>query len=351
MTDYLRIYVLPVSGGEFPVQLGLLSEVYEAYKILNKPFKGYRNYAPDIVCAASGGNIAAYLAMSGDWSTKGINQSVTYLECNMFIYPWMPLLPTWCAAFFTGSLYRSGYGIYPIFRTFFTPLSIQRTEIWTGTFNTVKSKAQFFCNKSMETSLIQENCNEDLYCLMDLQYLDGNIKKISDATTASASVPILTQSHNVNKVPCQDGGVLYGSTLIPLSDSIRNVINNECKQLQLIYFCSYDMEKNIGDSTINMSQPIQALIHSNILKDRNASVDLLRSICCSELIHTHKKYLSTCELSEIILKCESFQHFVIILYPSTNKHIDMTNFTQRDIYDSMSNVKSCYSAYIWTSFT
>lgn len=341
----MRIYVLPISGCEFINQLGLLSELYCAFKLIRK-FTSYYDYAPHLVLGSSGGNISAYIAMSADWNDKGIIEKTSYLECDMFISNWIPIFPSWFAIPLTGSLYRPGYGFTPFFKNFYTPINIQRSEVWTGTFNKLKCKAEFFCNKSENNAIIKNDCEEDLYCTLPYTYLSGNIKEISTCTTASASVPFLTQSCKIDMTQYADGGVLYASPLIPLSDKLRNQLCG--KRLQLFYFCSYNMGMGLGESIITMGQPFQALIHSNILKDRNSCVDLLRSIS-PDPTHIHRERLNTVELSNIIEDCEQCQHFVIILYPIHNSKLEMSGFTHKDVINCINKTREEYGAHIWKS--
>lgn len=346
MKNNLRIYVIPCSGREFVSQLALLGEVHDAFKVLRCKFKGSKDYAPDIALGCSGGNIAGYIALSADWSYCGIIQSTRCIDRQMFISSWVPLLPSWCMLPLTGSIYRQGYGVHPYFKTMFTPSSVQRVEIWTCTFNTKHSKAQFFCNRSCENAILQEKGHEKLYCSLPFSYLNGNIKEISDVTTASASVPFLVQSHDVRDIPYQDGAILYSSPLIPMSDSIRQAL--EDKHLHLFYFCSYDMDDVFGNNIIKMSQPFQAMIHSTILRDRNASVDLLRSLCCDELIYLQKRNICTEELAEIIEDCECHNHFVIIIYPIKTCIIEMDGFSHCDIVNAMNYIKNNnYGVHVW----
>lgn len=348
----LKIYVLNASGGEFPVQLAFLSEIYKAKKNIKKKFNGYHDYGPDLVLCCSGGNVAAYLAMSADWSPSGIDQICRYMDSKMFLASWLPFLPTYIASLFTGSVYRHGYGVKPIFRTMYNPVNIQKSEIWTGTFDTCNGREQLFCNKSEKTALIKKlECKSaySLFNIMPYTYLNGNVDKIAEVSAASASVPFLTQSRQIDENKYADGCIMYASTLIPLAPQIREIVYQNDYKLQLIYFCSYNMEKSIGDGgVLSLAQPIRALIHSSTLKDRNSAVELLRSLD-NDIEYEHHCKINTEKLTEVVEEAECRKHFVIFIYPNCDHGVDMTNFCYDDIIKVMDETKKSYSIHIWQS--
>lgn len=347
----IKIYVLNASGGEFPVQLALLGEIYMAKKLIKKRFNGYRDYAPDLCLCCSGGNVASYIAMSGDWSPQGIKEKSYYMDSQMFITTWLPFLPTYLASAFTGSIYRQGYGSKPLFRNMFTPTSVQKSEIWTGTFDGCNAKEQLFCNKTENTSFIKNYPEKSpaysLYNIMPFKYLNGNVDKIADASTASASVPILTQGHQIDEQKYSDGCIMYASTLIPLVPQIRDIVRNNDYKLQLIYFCSYNMDKSIGESRLlSIAQPIRALVHSSILKDRNSAVELLESLSC-DITYEHYREVHTEKLSKILEKAENAKHYVLFIYPNEYNAVDMTCFNGIEIVDVIEKSKKCYGVHLW----
>ena len=74
----MRIYVCPVSGGAFPLQLGLLAEC------------GLAGVRPDIVMGSSGGNVAAYIGLAADWQAATIPTIATQVNTTMFAQSWWP---------------------------------------------------------------------------------------------------------------------------------------------------------------------------------------------------------------------------------------------------------------------
>jgi len=228
--DVLKVYVLPVSGGWFPMQLMLLGQVYQA-RLLNAGgrFKSTEEYTPDICCAASGGNIATYIAMAGDWSDAGISRVSSNIHSEMFCRNWWPsymtFLPTWILGIFAGALFRTGYGANMLLDKIFTPSTIQKTEIWTGTFNQSTRTCELFCNKKPgETYVWPLTYNRFLYRSMPLNFLRGNMMEIGKAIMASASIPFIFNSQTIGNHEYADGGIMYASPLTPLQDEICRIV-------------------------------------------------------------------------------------------------------------------------------
>ena len=63
----LEVYILPVSGGGFPAQLQELI-FFSNEKQLSSHSNESIEIIPDIFLGTSGGNVSAYVALSGKWS-------------------------------------------------------------------------------------------------------------------------------------------------------------------------------------------------------------------------------------------------------------------------------------------
>ena len=70
----MRIFVFPVSGGAFPVQLGLLSEL-----------TANRDITPDLALGSSGGNVAAYICHACHWKGANMPGIVKLINSEMFV--------------------------------------------------------------------------------------------------------------------------------------------------------------------------------------------------------------------------------------------------------------------------
>jgi hypothetical protein len=389
----LNVYVLQVSGGAFPVQLALLSEVYEAKKLSHKSkFSGRRDYAPDLVLAASGGNVATYIALAGDWSPEGIERSYHKLDAKMFSQKWLPdcidIFPKWVYGIIKGTMYREGYGASQLFASLFTPASIQRTEIWTGTYNVSCGKAQFFCNLDEKSSIFCRKAfapSSVLYGCMPLEYANGDVKLLSKVSIASASIPMVVTEHDIGGLKYSDGGAAYATPLPPFSDELYRICTgrNQMKKMQetmilphtkctkcekimkkkgkcrskrtpnrhlrLIYFSCQDMELCPDEEGLfGKFKGISSIIASIMIQDRAAAITLLEKIGCRKDIE-YKFYtqLKTSDLSNIFTHLKDMSHYVMCLFPNERPRVDIFNFVHEDISSLIKTVRGNYNMHLW----
>lgn len=385
--DKITIFNLPVSGGAFPCQLGLLCEFFDSIT----PIKEFKR-KPDITFAASGGNVSTYLSMAGDWTSYGIYRVCKYVKPELFVNSWFPsgmgFLPTALIGIFKGSLYKDGYGADMLFNKFLTPKSIKETEIWTMTFNVDLFKTEIFCNLHQSECLVQPfDFNKDSYtydCL-DLHYIktDDIIKKMAKVSHASASIPLLVQSQRINSKPQSegglhaDGGVMYPSPSTVLKESIINIINgvdsdlkeNEFiitptgeqktdvykkpKRMRYFYFEPYDLDSSypLIERFSTTSALFEQIFHSKMLLDRRVGIDVLMSLrsADSETIESEVHLnMTTKKLNSIISRLEDVaEHYFITLCPAFNGKIAMTVFTTEDLMNLIKKTRESYTAKVW----
>lgn len=217
----LIIYVYPISGGAFVNQIGLTIEVSKAKDLIEM------NRNPDVMLGNSGGNVTSYIAMAGDFTEEGIMRFVRGLNSTLFarLWPRNIFIPSVCIGLLKGSLYKQGCGANKLFHSAFNQKTIQDIEIWTGTYCIDDRKAQLFCNKCKEDSLL-ESKSLPFYDILPGIYMKGNIDYISDVSLASASIPIIVPPVTICNKRYSDGGVMYSSPLTPLKNDIIEKINS-----------------------------------------------------------------------------------------------------------------------------
>lgn len=384
------IYVMPISGGYICAHLGLLSEVYDA-RILaacgNK--NGYYSYAPHLVFGSSGGNVSAFIGQASDWTSHGISRNVLYMNSNLFLKKWVPeklsILPEIPFFFLTGSIYNKGYGAETLFKRLFTPKSIQKSEMWLGTYDINHKKAQFFCNRSQDSSYITEpffNEEQSLYYAMPLNFTDGNIEKLAKVCIASATIPMTVPPQEIDGNFYSDGGVMYSSPLSVFHKEVIHIITgkeksstikcfqpevdcasnyefvySECnepceKNLRLFYFFPYQpngLKYGCCNETLSIKVYLDSILNVSMMNDRNAAIEIIKTLS-PEGIKT-KTYLSinTYELSKIIKELSCKKHYMICLYPHRNPSIDITCINGPKMLKAMEIVKKGYGCQIWYS--
>lgn len=337
------IYIAPVSGGGFPAQLGLFKELFKATK--TREGLGMK---PDIVFASSGGNVASYIAMMGNWSDTGISKNCKLIDASLFIESWTPpFFPTWIAFPLTKSVYRNGVGVKRLFEQVFTTNSIQSTEIWTGTYNADRQQAAMFCNKSIESAHIKD-FGEDSY-IYDMEasrYLNGNVDEISKCCYASASIPYLTPGVIINKQRYSDGGTMYASPLAAMSPRLSETLSAQKNNdpIQILYFCSYDMDSKFSDSFY--SATVGALVHSSLIQDRIFAVNLLKQYGKVNPVPLVYKDLDSKRLREVMMELGG-KSYVIAFFPKGSPTVSITTFNSRALEKAVALVENHVSMFVW----
>lgn len=352
--DPFKLYVLPVSGGSFPIQLSFVTELYKARKINNPMLQGEKDYHPDLVMAASGGNVASYVSMAGDWNYHGIMRMVEFINKDLFLKSWiMPefnFLPSWLIGLFLGSFYRSGDGTTEILKTMFTDLSIQKTEILTLTYNTSDYYPQIFSNRKSEDSFIDIKPDEKdiiLYEYKPVIFTRGNISEISKVCMASASIPLLTEPQNINGEEYRDGGIAYGS---PFS-ILKNIIYKKLKDriLQIVIFTPDSMSNKYDDTSLFtdrgmsiLEKTMRRLIRSQIQNEYKDSISLLEKILGREAELKRYTNVKTEDLAQV-LKEFSEHHYILIMYPIKEVSVKIIDFSSQEIKNIIDENSNAYN--------
>lgn len=383
----LKVYVLPVSGGCFVSQLGLMSELYVANKMSKKGIlNGSQDYQPDICLCASGGNVSAYVGLAADWSDTGIYRIARFLRSEIFVKSWLPkelnFIPSWLIGTFNGSIYKQGTGGKALFNELFTSKTVKRVEIWTGTYDKHNSKSQFFCNLDRGESLINPiffHEDECLFSCMPLEYLHGDLNKIAEVSVASASIPFLVEEQVHNGIGYADGGVMYPSPVSAMSSEICRLIENKSektntyeiseneiyepgltpqysKKLRLVYFSPYqfEMASNYNITKKNKTgiliETLEKLLYSSIIQDKNNCLNILRRIAGDKQHLIKKSYyydLNTLKLSQILTEIETYTHYVLILFPKGSIEISLLNIKESELINSIEKSRINFGASIW----
>jgi predicted acylesterase/phospholipase RssA len=377
--EILEIYAGSVSGGGFPAQI---QEIIYYTEQKQKAFSDKTTeisqwYLPDLCMGTSGGNVALYIAISGNFTEGGIKRVVNALSANMFSMTWFPqpmdFVPTWVLGVFEGAVYRPGYGAKTLLKAFNNSENIQTIEMWNSTYNKTTKKTALFCNKSDKDTFISKFTYSPFdFKTMPLKYLDGDIGKISETVIASASVPILFKPVNIDGDLHADGGITYPSPLSPLQEEIYKCIKDITQPspyetalsnppiptptpaeeaslsekrnrniLHITYFSPYDTDGSYDDatSTLGTGSIFSAITDASAVKDRYTALNLLERVKNDgqnvEVITSQ----NNSNLSEL-LRTYSDTHYFCEIYVRNNNWIDLNKFTPEDILNKMNEAKS-----------
>lgn len=371
----MRIFVCPISGGAFPVQIGFIAELTSL------------GIKPDIIMGSSGGNIAAYIGLASQWNPKEMDPIVNQLKSSMFALSWWPsylkFLPSWLIGYFKGSIYAEGTGAINLFREIFTPENISSTEIWTGTMNQEEGKGQLFCNQKREEAIIQELDSNRFWTrdYLPLTYVGNDIDFLALVSIASASIPIVVPAKVIDGQRFVDGGISFASPLSLLHEQIRELSLEE--PIHIDYLSSFDMQ-NITPSTAsslydNGTITIGELVKSLCIEDRLTALEFIRlqqiktglNLCFYSGEFSQENFCEhSCEPS---LKKEDYEQLgckkdfgtkenlmekieqirkkspstILELSPIKNDCINLLNFQSKDIFYLMDQTRQRYKIRFW----
>jgi len=337
----MYVLVLPISGGGFTAQLS-------AIQLLSR-----REIEYDIVLAASGGNVAAYIAMAADWKENGIERISQMVSSEMFTSRWLPPpLPSTLYGFFCGSIYNKGCGCEDIFNEIYSGISIKNTEIWTGTFNSTQSRPCFFCNKSKDESILnRKKMNLGIIECMNPIYLDGDINVIAKATMASASIPTYVPPVNIEGENYSDGGLYFASPLTVMQDAICERSEKTDSKLHIIYITGRDISEcttkgNDGNLITCGWNSVAEMIRGHLLCERLSAFEMLRKdkphfVAFPATEDNLKEYIR-------ITKDRSLcSRSVIEIYPIVSNEINIGSFDAYDVSKSMEKARKNMGCRLW----
>jgi predicted acylesterase/phospholipase RssA len=333
----MNVLISPVSGGGFVVQLAIMQHLCEM------------NYIPDVVLASSGGNVAAYIAAAADWKAAAIERFASGLKSNMFLSPWNSVSSvSSIVGYFKGDMYNKGDGVVEFMKTLFTPKSITKYEIWTGTYNRNKKKARVFCNKDERSCLLNISSTDcGLLQLMPPIYANGNIELIAEFSIASASIPTIVPPQIIDGDEYIDGGVVAVSPLVYMKSAILEAVGND--GLHMVYVSPDNIENPVmttGTNLVDSYKKVAAeFMVAQAIKDRLTAHDILKSFPGST-----QKAQFDCNyqnLQHVISLQNYIKYSLIEIYPLNPIAIDFTNFSSVDITNAVTNTFGSCRCRLW----
>jgi hypothetical protein len=256
--------------------------------------------------------------------------------------------------------------------------TIKNVEILSGTFKKTKKRSGFFCNKNEDETYISSiTYSPYLFKTMPLQFLNGDINKISKITVASASVPILFKPVEYEGEEYIDGGVTYSSPLTPMQDELYNIIKGittpsmkdlisspfplpskdsiglkgrrNKDYLHMTYFSPYNMDNTTEkvDSTIGVDSFLSYMTDASSLKDRSVGITLLQRLKTDlQDIYFEDSRYTTFSLNELLTNTSN-THYFCEIYVRNNEWIDLNKFTSQDILNKMNEAESQIEWRFW----
>ena len=339
----MRIFVLPVSGGAFPVQLGFLSQINTL------------GIKPDLVLGSSGGNVAAYIGLAAKWDPNNYVPLVKPIHNGMFLSSWWPyylsFLPSYIPGYFKGSIYANGTGADVYFKQMITTDDVSATEVWSGTMNRDTGLGQIFCNRNPQSSILKLSPDDKINSFwirdcMQPGYMDGNLDTIVKVIIASAAIPVIIPEQEINGQHYVDGGTLFASPLTPLVDHILAL--NE-PQYHIDYFSSFDIQSSEPNRIVrnlydNGTMTIGELVKSICVQDRLVAVEFLRT---NEPINFMSLNGNLDSIQQVEQIRATSSRSLLEFYPLKNEAMDLTSFNGTHIISLMDSAKQNYKLRFW----
>lgn len=339
----MRVLVAPVSGGTFPTQLNTIISIGDRY---------------DVAMASSGGNVATYIAMASSFTRCGSEDIARMLSSKLFISSWWPhpfssVFPSWSLSYLHGTLYNHGIGAEGIFDQIFTSTTIGSLEVWTGTLNITKGRAEFFSNLTFEESCLQLNAFRGTSLnSVPLRYMNRNKKLIAQVSYASAAIPLIIPSVKVGNCHYADGGTAFSSPLTPLQDTIVPCSTYRCywpsESVHIDYLSGYNLEADgrlisYRSFLENSEVTLDELVKSLEIQDRLTGIKLVNPQYYEE--GEVEKYT----LLDLERKRRDCSKSLLEVYPRKKIEISLENFKGEDVVEAMDKSREVLSYRLWYS--
>lgn len=336
----MYILVLPVSGGGFVSQLGILQHLCES------------QFIPDLTLASSGGNVAAYVAAAANWKWAGIERIARELDQSLFAQPWNSVSSlSMIIGYFKGNVYNKGNGVHEFISRHFDSKTINKYEIWTGTYNKYRQKARLFCNRSRDKSIVDISCiDHELTQSMEPIFANGNIELISKAGIASASIPAVVPPQKIFDEDYVDGGIAGASPLSIMQEPILKYIREKDDSLHIIYVNSVDLSSSNLNPIHNVidtwRQATNDIVRSHTVIDRLYGYELLR---CNPGTMNKAEFLCTPDNMKRIKEIQArVKYSMLEIYPKDRYDIDLSNFDGTKVINSIHEAyKNCNCRLWW----
>ena len=336
--DKSIVYIMPVSGGAFVTQLAALQHLSE------------QNIKPTMILASSGGNVAAYIGLAADWDWAGIGRIASEFNNSMLVTPWSDIPGiNYTTGYFKGSMYKQGKGVLSFLDRYFDSETITSVEIWTGTYNKTRQKAQFFCNRNVSQMDVSYFGSEISQCLGPI-FAGGDIELISKYSVASASIPVVVQPQELFGDEYIDGGVFSASPLTMMHNMLLNYSKDENKPLHLVYINSRDLSNHdavVENNVIHtVLQATDQMIRSQNLIDRASAWNILNAI--SHDIGYSEFPCNYENMSKVSSLYEELDYSLLEIFPNKLYSINIANFGGSDVTEKLEEAyKDCSCRFWW----
>jgi predicted acylesterase/phospholipase RssA len=337
----MYIAVFPVSGGGFVTQLAIIQHLCESQLI------------PDLILASSGGNVAAYVAAAADWKWAAVERIAQQLSPEFFIKSWNSVRAiSMILGYFKGDVYNRGCGVDRFLQEYFTPESITKYEIWTGTYNKNRQQSRMFCNRHADASILNlDTIDYKLTQSMPPGFAGGNMKLIGQVCIASASIPAIVPSQEIDNEHYIDGGVSSASPLSVLQEPILRCATQHGSGLHIIYVNSVDLARPDTEPIHNVFDTIRQatndMVRSQTVIDRLTGYGMIRSHTSS--IHREEFKCNYENMQRVKEIHRLVKYSMLEIYPNSKYQVDIVSFTGAQVLEVIHRAYDDCHCRLWWS--
>lgn len=353
----LELVYSPISGGYFVAQTAILGILLESRKGLAQGIQ------PDAYFGASGGNLASILSLAFNDASESIERVTKRLNSKMFVSNWwrgkFNSLPSAIVGVFkSGGIYKEGKGADKLIEDIYTSEDFKDgPEVWSLTFNTGIELGALNCTKSKSSTIFGKYLDDDY--LIDsgcgeVNYLNSDLKKISDVTMASASIPGLKAPVKIGGQKYVDGGISRASPGTFFNEAIIDLRDAEPSYSGYLHYY-YILPSQLTDDTTrhnfikstesSNSHWITKLIEH--IKNFTVSVSFTDKYSVFEnwlrVTGLKRKNLTELTITKVtvsklkpVLESLNDSHYFMIFYPTKDATVDITDFDNIHIEENYS---------------
>jgi predicted acylesterase/phospholipase RssA len=262
----LTVYILPISGPYFPLQLTGLHRVQLALQDLD--LRG-ETQAPDLVLASSGGAVVGALGIGAAWRPADLLKRASTLSASELYAKPSPILPSLLNWLLTGAVVVPARTVYRVGqRNLRGRLGVSGVaEFVVGTYCPQTHAAHLFSGACRGSGVLPEGSVNT--------YLGSDWEAMTRAVVASAAVPQLVPAIRVvknNLHTYQDGGIYAPS---PWSSVWRQVVGHPGR-LKIAYFVSTMIS---NDPAFSCMATLAAMVNSSSSREAADLVSAFRMRC------------------------------------------------------------------------
>lgn len=331
----LRLYLLPISGGYFTVQIAELMQMAAALSLA----KIDASIGPDIVMCASGGAVCGFIGLASDWKIPQMMSIARSLTPGMFAVPWIagPRAANAVVGLIKGTMFTRDPGdpCSAFFESLLDPERIQNgAEMWVGTVDRLRGRPRLFCSKSENKSILNNNSRIEslLGCLPHL-YMDCDPSFCAQAVLASASIPVMVPPVEIEGNEYSDGGGAANNPFVYLRS--RLPVTNRLIEITLFSCSDMDREAELMTSNI-YSEGMTALDRLQLALALAARLSAIEHLGGNPTFE-EGNLTDARDLGALIVRRRTaFSSSLLELIPTGQKgSVKMTDFVKKDIENAI----------------